>query len=468
MRYHIVGIAGAGMSAIAHVLLDQGHTVGGSDLQRNALSDALAERGATIRQGHGPEHLAGAEALVVTSAARPDHPELRAARERGIPILKRADLWREWSAQRDVVAVAGTHGKTTTTAMIALALTRAGRDPGYLIGGEAPDLPRNARWGGPQAPLVIEADEYDRTFLGLTPHVAVITTVEWDHVDIYPSPADYDAAFRAFAGTVKNPRDLIICGDDPGALRAADQPDATQYGIDDAVAGDPVSCRRALLDWMAANARAEVDGTTFEVWRYDRRTFATYSLGPCRIQLSGAHNVRNALAALAATSALGVAPEQAIAALGEYRGTRRRFELKGEAGGITVIDDYAHHPTEVRATLAAASERYPSRRLVAYLQPHTYSRTLALLDEWVAAFGAADVVLIGEIYAARETDTLGIDSATLARRIDHPDSRAVGGMAHAVEALGGLLKPGDVLLTLGAGDGYRVGEMILEKLRAQS
>ncbi|MEO7911614.1 MAG: Mur ligase domain-containing protein, partial [Roseiflexaceae bacterium] len=341
MRYHIVGVAGAGMSAIAHVLLDQGHTVGGSDMQRNSLSDTLAARGATILLGHDPAHVAGADALVVTSAVKPDHPELRAARERGIPVLKRADLWREWSTQRDLVAVAGTHGKTTTTTMIALALTRAGRDPGYLIGGETADLPRNARWGDPSAPLVIEADEYDRTFLALRPRVAVITNVEWDHVDIYASPEAYDAAFRTFAGAVRIPRDLIVCGDDPGALRLAEHSDATQYGIDDAVANDPVACRRALLDWMAANVRADADGTTFDIWRYDRRSFATYSLGPCRIQLSGVHHVRNALAALAATSALGIAPELTIAALAEYRGTRRRFELKGEAGGITVIDDYA-------------------------------------------------------------------------------------------------------------------------------
>jgi UDP-N-acetylmuramate--alanine ligase len=476
MHYHIVGIAGAGMSAIAHVLLDQGHTVGGSDMQRTTLSDALAARGATILLGHDAAHGAYADALVATSAVTPQHPELRAAHERGIPVLKRADLWREWSAQRDVVAVAGTHGKTTTTAMIALALTHAGRDPGYLIGGEAPNLPRNARWGDPSAPLVIEADEYDRTFLALTPRVAVITNVEWDHVDIYPAPAEYDAAFRAFAGAVRTPRDLIVCGDDAGTLRVAEHPDATQYGIDDAVASDPVACRRALLDWMAANIRADADGTTFEVWRYDRRSFATYSLGPCRIQLSGAHNVRNALAALAATSALGIAPAQTIAALAEYCGTRRRFELKGEAGGITVIDDYAHHPTEVRATLAAARDRYPGRRIVVYLQPHTYSRTSALLDAWASAFGdpssssgqGADIVRIGDIYAAREHDTLGIDSATLARRINHPDSRAIGSMAPAVEQLWNLLQPGDLLLTLGAGDGYRVGEMILEKLRIQS
>jgi UDP-N-acetylmuramate--alanine ligase len=480
MHYHIVGIAGAGMSAIAHVLLDQGHTVSGSDMQRNALAEALAARGATIFYGHDAAQVAGAQALVATSAAKPDHPEIMAARERGIAVLKRADLWREWSAQRQVVAVAGTHGKTTTTAMIALALTRAGRNPGFLIGGEAPDFERNARWGDPTAPLVIEADEYDRTFLALTPQIAVITNVEWDHVDIYSSPAEYEQAFQAFANSVRQQHNLIVCGDDPGALGAISQPNATQYGIDDSIARDPVSCRRALLDWMAANAQASADGTSFEIWRYDRRTFATYSLGACRIGLYGEHNVRNALAALAATTALGVDPGVTVAALAEYHGTRRRFELKGEAGGVTVIDDYAHHPTEVRATLAAARGRYPGRRIVVYLQPHTYSRTLALLDQWATAFddaltgqaaGAgrgADVVLVGDIYAARERDTLGIDSSSLAQRIKHPHVRSVGGMEHAVAELLNLLRSGDILLTLGAGDGYKVGEAVLEGLETSA
>jgi UDP-N-acetylmuramate--alanine ligase len=468
MRYHIVGIAGAGMSGIAHVLLDQGHTVSGSDLQRNAQAEALAARGATIARGHAAANVDGADALVVTSAAKPGHPELAAARERGIPILKRADLWREWSAQRPVVAVAGTHGKTTTTAMIALGLVQAGQQPGFLIGGEAPDLPRSAQWGDPQAPLVIEADEYDRTFLALRPRLAVITNVELDHVDIYPSAEEYDAAFHAFARSVAALRDVIICGDDPGALRAADLPGATQYGIDDAVANDPVACRRALLDWMAANARADAAGTRFEVWQYDQRTFATRSLGECQIQLHGDHNVRNALAALAALTRLGVAPGAALAALASYRGTRRRFEIKGEAGGVTVVDDYAHHPTEVRATLAAARSRYGDRRIVAYLQPHTYSRTAALLDEWASAFGDADLVAIGAIYAAREQDTLGIDDALLARRLAHSDARAVGDVEHAAAAIGELIRPGDVLLTLGAGDGDKVGMAILEKLKVGS
>jgi UDP-N-acetylmuramate--alanine ligase len=463
--YHIVGIAGAGMSAIANVLLDQGHSVSGSDLQRNALARALAARGATILAGHDPAHIGEAEAVITTSAARPDHPEIAAARARGIPVLKRADLWREWSKQRDVVAVAGTHGKTTTTALIALALTRAGLDPGFLVGGEVPDLGSNARWGSPSAPLVIEADEFDRTFLALTPRVAVITNVEWDHVDIYPTQADYDAAFRDFAAAVREPRNLIVCGDDDGALRVAAGPEATRYGIDDIIARDPVSCRRALLDWSAANVRQAGEETLFDVWRYDRSTFATRSLGPWRVRLPGAHNVRNALAALAAASALG-APLGAVAgALATYRGAGRRFELKGEAGGVTVIDDYAHHPTEARVNLAAARDRYPGRRIVVYLQPHTYSRTRALIDDWATAFEDADVVRIGDIYAARETDTLGIDSAVLAGRIRHPDVCAIGDLEHAAAGLADLLRPGDVLLTLGAGDGHRVGEMILETLR---
>jgi UDP-N-acetylmuramate--alanine ligase len=468
MHYHIVGIAGAGMSAIAHVLLDQGHTVSGSDLQRNALAEALAARGAAILQGHAAEHVVGADAIVITSAVRPHHPEVAAAEAAGLPILKRADLWRAWSAQRSIIAVAGTHGKTTTTAMIALGLLNAGFDPGFLLGGEAPDLPRNARWGNPTAPLVIEADEYDRTFLALTPQIAVITNIELDHVDIYPDEAEYDAAFRTFAEAMAHPHNLIMCGDDPGVQRALAQPAAQQYGIDDNVWRDPVSCRRTLLDWMAANVRSDATGTSFDIWRYDRQTLSTRSLEPCRIQLSGTHNVRNALAAIAALHAAGVAPAQAIAALAGYRGTRRRFELKGEVGGVTVVDDYAHHPSEARATLAAARSRYGNRRIIAYFQPHTYSRTSALLADWASAFADADVVLVGDIYAARETDTLGLDSALVAQRLAHPQARAVGSLEQATAALRSLMRPGDVILTLGAGDGYLVGEQILSDLQTQA
>jgi UDP-N-acetylmuramate--alanine ligase len=466
-HYHIIGIAGAGMSAIANVLLDQGHHVSGSDMQRNALTAALAARGATIFQGHAPAHIGTADALLMTSAVRTDHPEVAEARARGIPIMKRADLWRVWSSQRAVVAVAGTHGKTTTTALIALALTRAGLNPGFLVGGEVPGLGTNGRWGDPAAPLVIEADEYDRTFLALAPAIAVITNVEWDHMDIYPSPGEYEAAFRTFAASVAEPRNLIVCGDDAGALRAAGRPDAVYYGIDPLVARDPLSCRRAALDWSAAGVREDGGITRFEVWRYDRATLAARSVGDWQIRLPGAHNVRNALAALVAARAAG-APDGAIAeALAAYRGVGRRFELKGQAGGVVVIDDYAHHPTEVRVNLAAARSRYPGRRIVAYVQPHTYSRTRALIDDWAGAFDDADVVRVGAIYAARETDTLGVDDAIVAGRLAHPDARAIGGLDHAVEALLDVLRPGDLLLTLGAGDGYKVGEMVLSVLGRQ-
>lgn len=465
-HYYLVGIAGSGMSAIAHVLLDQGHRVSGSDMQRNALTVALEARGARIFQGHDPAQIAGADALVATSAAAADHVEIAAARVAGMAVLKRADLWREWSRNRPVVAVAGTHGKTTTTAMIALILLRAGYEPGFLVGGEVPDLGVAARWGAPQAPLVIEADEYDRTFLALTPQIAVITNVEWDHVDIYPTPADYDQAFHDFAASVTEPRRLIVCGDDPGAARVTDRPGATLYGIDEALASDPVSCRRMLLDWTATDLRAESDGTHFALWRYSQHTFATRRLGDLCIRLPGAHQVRNALAAIAVAAELGVDLAVASEALADYRGAGRRFELKGEVGGVTVIDDYAHHPTEVRATLRAARERYPGRRLVVYLQPHTFSRTRALLDEWADAFADADLLRVGAIYAAREPMLSGVDAQMLVDRIRHSDVQPVGDVAEAAAAVGALLRPGDVLLTLGAGDSHRVGEQALAALQA--
>ncbi len=463
MHYHIIGVAGAGMSGIAHILLDQGHTVSGSDMQRSAVADALAARGATDVRGHDPANIAGADALVITSAVKPDHPEVMAGRAQGLPVLKRADLWREWSKQRMVVAVAGTHGKTTTTAMIALMLIQAGREPGFIVGAEVPDLGVNARWGAPDAPLVIEADEYDRTFLALAPQVAVITNVEWDHVDIYPTADEYDAAFQSFAQSVPEPRNVIVCSDDAGVQRAIDLPEATQYGIDDLLGRDPVSCRRTLFEWTATNVQAMSDGARFDLWRYDQRSFATRSLGPRTLRLSGRHNVENALAAIAAATRLGVDQATIAEALASYHGAGRRFEIKGEAGGVTVVDDYAHHPTEVRATLQAARERFGERRLIVYVQPHTYSRTHALLDKWTDAFEAADAVRVGAIYAAREHDTLGMTDQVLAKAIRHRDVAPVGDVGRASEELTALLQPGDVLLTLGAGDGYKVGEYVLQR-----
>ncbi len=462
-HYHIVGIAGAGMSATANLLLDQGYTVSGSDPGANRLTAALAARGAQIFAGHSPDYVRGADVVLATSAVGMAHPELAAAQALGILVQRRADLWRVWSAERPVVAVAGSHGKTTTSAMIAVALRSAGVPVGYLIGSEVPDLGGNAAWGDPTAPLVIEADEYERTFLALTPDVAVITNVEWEHPDIYPTAEDYSAAFAQFAAQTVNQRRIVLCHDDPGAT-ALGLAEAMIYGIEEQLARDPVSCRLAPLDWAASGLTSTPDGSTqFDIWRYDRRRFASRIVGTQELALPGAHNVRNALAALAVVNLLGADLPAASAALAHFRGTARRFEIKGEVGGVTVIDDYAHHPTEVRATLRAARQRYAGRRIVAYVQPHTFSRTTALLEQWADAGTDADVLLVGDVYAARETG----DPAALARTLvatlqtSHGDVRHTGDIAASTEAVLALLQSGDVLLTMGAGDGYLVGEAIL-------
>ncbi len=468
MHYHIIGIAGSGMSAIAAILLDQGHSVSGSDLNSNRLTAALAARGATIYQGHASAHVAGADAVLVTAAARPDHLELVAARDAGIPVLSRADLWREWSRQRPVVAVAGTHGKTTTSAMIAVALRGAGVEAGYLIGAEAPDLGGNAAWGRPDAPLVIEADEYERVFLALHPAVAVITNVEWDHPDIYPSAEEYAATFARFAALAPSPDRVVLCGDDPGAL-ALGLAEATLYGIEESLATDPVSCRLAPFDWSASGVAPTADGgVRFDLWRYNRQRFAEQRPGGLSLRLPGRHNVRNALAALAVCALLQAPLDAAVRALAAFRGTARRFEIKGEAAGVTVVDDYAHHPTEARATLDAARARFPGRRLVLYLQPHTFSRTTALLDVWPAACGAADLVRVGDVYAAREQGDAPALARALAERVAALglDARYAGGVEAAARLLAAEVRPRDVVLTLGAGDGDRVGVLLLEHLRA--
>ncbi|MCG8348853.1 MAG: UDP-N-acetylmuramate--L-alanine ligase [Chloroflexales bacterium] len=451
MHYHIVGIAGAGMSASANLLLDQGHTVSGSDLTTNQLTLALAKRGAAIYTGHAAAHIAGADVLVATSAVQPDHPELVAAQETGIPLLRRADLWRDWSQQRPVIAVAGTHGKTTTTAMIALVLTRAGFDPGFLIGSESPDLGVNARWGRPDAPLVIEADEYDRTFLALTPKIAVITNIEWDHPDIYQTAADYEAAFTQFASQVQ---DAILFGGDQGLAAQAYTARWLTYGF------ETDRDYRAQLDRYepAPKNRVGFNGAPFSILN-------TRLL----LRVPGLHNIHNALAAIAVADLLGVQTTVTAQALGEFRGTARRFEFKGIASDVTVIDDYAHHPTEVQVTLATARDwATPGPwRIIAYLQPHTFSRTRTLWKQWPDAFANADLVLIGDIYAARESGNPSELARALVGQIaqSHPRVAYVGNLANATRVALKLVRPGDLFLTLGAGDGYRVGEELLAQLQ---
>ena len=467
MHYHIVGIGGAGMSAIAHLLLDRGDQVSGSDAHHSPAWTALQGRGVAITLGHTADAVAHADALLVTSAVRAPHPELDAAIARGIPVYKRHDLWRQWSHERRVIAVAGTHGKTTTSAMIAVALCHAGLTPGYVIGADVPDLPVLATWGHPDAPLVIEADEYDRTFLALTPDIAVITTVEWDHVDIYPDYADYKAAFAQFASQIPQAERLLVCGDDAGVRAAITRAGVRWYGIDSDLAHDPVACARNPLDWAASAIHHDAHTQQFQAWHYDRTRFAMRLDQHLQIQLAGLHNVNNALAAYAACCLAGADPRRVVAALATFRGARRRFEHKGTVGAITVIDDYGHHPTEVKAVLAAARSRFPGQRIVAYVQPHTYSRTQMLAPAWAHAFADADVVCIGDIYASREQAIPGIDAAWLVAQIPHAHVVASGDVAHSVHWLVAHLQPGDVLITLSAGDGTMVGSGVLHALESR-
>jgi UDP-N-acetylmuramate--alanine ligase len=476
-RVHLVGIGGIGLSGIARVLHAQGYCISGSDQQQSALTDALVAEGMVVHIGHRPENLfavgdgrAGGLLVVVSSAIGRENPEVIEAQRRGIPVVKRDQLLGEMTAGKHTIAVAGTHGKTTTSAMVAWILVQAGLDPTFVVGGVLQNLGINARAGGGSS-FVIEADEYDRAFLGLSPDLAVITVLEHDHPDCYPTFRDMQEAFAEFAGRAAQRGRLIVCGEDAEALQLGERV-AEQY-----LARGVGPARQVVVtygfapnwDWQAEDV--ELEGCpTFRVRRGSRR------LGRCALQLPGRHNVLNALAALAACAEIGVEFETAAAALARFRGTARRFEVKGQAGGVTVVDDYAHHPTEIRATLAAARSKYPGRGVWAVFQPHTYSRTAALLDGFATAFDDADHVLVTGIYAAREEPAVDITAADIVTRMKaarpgvaapvHPDARYVETLDQAVAALAEQLQPGDILVTLGAGDGYRVGERVLDLLRA--
>ena len=450
---HLIGIGGIGLSAIARVLLADGYQISGSDAQPSALTAELQGLGMRIFSGHRAENVAGADLVVVSSAVPEDNPELLAARRAGIPVVKRAELLGDMMADQRGIAVAGTHGKTTTSALISFVLCELGLDPTFIVGGILQDLGTNARLGhGPH--FVVEADEYDHTFLGLRPRVAVVTVVEMDHPDCFADLEAVSADFLRFLQLVPEGGALVGCADQPRVvdlLRQATQGrtvTAVTYGL------------RAEGDWQARDVRVNRwGGSDFAVWH------AGQVVGQARLRLVGLHNVSNALAVLAVVDRLELDLARVLEILPRFHGVRRRFEIKGEAQGVTVIDDYAHHPTEIRATLAAARRRFGQRPLWVFFQPHTYSRTRALLDEFAVSFGDADHVLISEIYAAREKDDLGIHARDLVQRVRHPDVRYVATLPEASALLQAELRPGDILLTLGAGNGDRVGESVLQARR---
>jgi UDP-N-acetylmuramate--alanine ligase len=450
---HFIGIGGSGLSAIARLLAESGWSVSGSDRNETPLAVDLKNLGVRVWIGHAAEHVQGAQ-IVVRSSAIPDtNPEVQAALSAGIPVLKRADFLGRLMENRLGIAVAGTHGKTTTTAMIAWMLSELGLDPAYIIGGVSLDLERNAHAGKGDM-FVIEADEYDRMFLGLSPRIAVVTYLEHDHPDCFPTMSDYREAFRAFIARIQPLGTLITCADnsETAALVAA-APAGVQtrtYGL------------RCPADYCAQNLHPnELGGFSFEAWRSGQ------SLAQVRLKVPGQHNAVNALAALTVAHTLQVDMAAAAAALERFSGTGRRFQLLGQARGITVIDDYAHHPTEIRATLAAARARYPGRRIWAVWQPHTYSRTHSLLSEFCVAFDDADQVLVTEIYAARE-DTAGFSARDVVARMHHHHVR----FTPSLEACRGLLlaelRSGDVLLVLSAGDADQISAAVLAHLTKEA
>ena len=454
-RVHLIGIGGIGLSAIARVLIERGVQISGSDQSASSITDELAKLGAQIFIGHRAENVGDVDLVLVTSAAPADNPEVIEARRRRIRVAKRYEFFPELTAGKTTIAVSGTHGKTTTTGMIAAILVNAGLDPDAVVGGIIPELNGNARAGNGNY-FVIEADEYDRAFLGLRPMIAVVTSIEMDHPDIYRDVDDVARAFREFIALVRRDGLVVGCGDAARVVHELQTAQArtVRYGFG------------AANDWRASdvvpNARG---GSDFVVWRGEAR------VGKFELQIPGTHNVLNALAALVAADYIGVDLRSTCETLRRFRGAARRFEVIAEAqlncartsfGGVTVIDDYAHHPSEIRATLAAARTRYPGRTIWAVFQPHTYSRTEALLDDFAAAFADADHVIVTEIYAARERDSRGISGAQIVGRMSHRDARFIASLDASAEFLAQHLRAGDVLITLGAGDVNRVGQAVAQ------
>ncbi len=458
---HFMGIAGAGMSALALIARRRGVAVTGCDPDPSGAAD-VAALGARVHSGHDPKHVEGARAVVVTAAVPTNHPELERARALGIPVVPRKVALAELVAAGEVVAIAGTHGKSTTTVMTTEALTAAGLTPTGLAGGRVDGWGGNAKLGGDRL-FVVEADEYDKAFLTLSPSVAVINNVEADHLECYGSVEALEAAFDTFAGRA---RKVLIGSDDPGAMRVTHMLRRTDAQADGG--GDrPVIWRFGFENADLALSAVEQGpaGSRATVTLPDRRKVML------RLSVPGIHNLRNATAALGAVLALGGPLEPALDALAGYTGLGRRFERLGDAGGITFVDDYAHHPTELVATLAAARQAFPGRRLVAVFQPHLFSRTAAHGTAMGVALAAADVAVVTEIYAAREQPMPGITGRTVAEAAETEGKGSVRVLfepdkSRLQDRLLELVRAGDIIITLGAGDITRVGRELIQWLRA--
>ena len=452
-RFHFVGIGGAGMSGIARIMVARGMSVSGSDTAPSALLDELVAIGAGVHIGHAAANLGDlgpGDTLVVSSAIRPGNPELTEANRRGMRVLHRAAALASVMTGRRVIAVAGTHGKTTTTSMLTTILRDCGADPGYAIGGVLRETGLGAE-DGAGMDFVAEADESDRSFLLLSPDAAVITNVEADHLDNYADLAEIEAAFITFGERVSGL--VISCADDPGA---------------EAVAGrlDPARVRRygesGHADYKLTDFRPAGMASSFAVASSHSPFGEIYS--QLTLGVPGRHNALNATAAYAMAVELGFAPPRVTAALAGYRGARRRMELKGEARGVRVLDSYAHHPTELAADLRAARDLADGGRVVAVFQPHLYSRTRMFAAGFGASLGLADEVIVLEVYAAREDPEPGVTGELVAGAVPGGKARFVPDMDRVPQVVAGLARPGDVVLTMGAGDVTKLGPRLVEAL----
>jgi len=450
---HLIGIGGTGISSIARVLLERGYTVSGSDRILSALALELQAAGVRVFEGHAASNITGADVVVRSSAIPDDNAEVQAALAKGIPVLKRADFLGSLMQQNTSIAVAGTHGKTTTSAMLAWALTSLAQDPTYILGGVSQNLKNNAHAGKGKY-FVVEADEYDRMFLGLEPDVILFTSIGYDHPDCFPTIAEYEDAFRQFSQRLK-PGGLMVAGATNAAhlelfSTALPQSKGFTFGIEE------------NADYQALNLKLNEKGAfTYNATKNGQL------LASVALSVPGEHNVLNSLGVFATLVQLGFEPAAIAEALHTFLGTGRRFEVVGETNGITVIDDYAHHPAKIQATLAAAKNRFAGRRIVAVWQPHTYSRTKTLAAEFIESFHNADLVVVSEIYASREKPE-AYSGREIAQNITYTRCLFIPSLTEISSFLLSELKPQDVLLVLSAGDANQICTDVLNGLKKRS
>jgi len=448
-HYHFIGIGGTGLSAIARVLLEQGNTVSGSDLLISQLAEELQSLGAVVYAGHKAEHVSGADMVIRSSAIKDDNVEVKAAQAAGIPVLKRVDFLQELTQDHILIAVAGTHGKTTTTAMTAWVLDQFDMDPSYIIGGTSKNLKSNAHAGKGKY-FVIEADEYDFMFLGLAPDYLILTNVEYDHPDCYPTHETYVAAFKKLILKMKADSTLLVYADHPQTRELGKWAEQFEKVLFYGSAADATYCIENIRE-------VEKQGVCFDLLLPDGEKIEQ------TLSLPGNHNAWNAAAVLALIDQMGLSIEQASHALENFSGTGRRFDTVDTVLGITLIDDYGHHPTEIRSTLQAARGKYPHERIIAVWQPHTYTRTQELFNDFLDAFNECNMVIVTEIYASREKPQ-DYSAALIASQIHAPDVHFIAQLQDVTAFLLKELKAGDVVVILSAGDANQINQEVSSSL----